>query len=169
MRSLDVDYRCNSGGLSEVRVVMRLRSRGLGRKELVLDFREYEVVRVEDELVVVGTIRDPVNWDFTIRICEDDVPGMTWLVLRRSMVGLLLRSFFRRKKRAHWGQEQAEHVAEGKRRRQIASEGAVERAQVCLQPLAARRSAATTRKATPERTEAAQTTRTAKSSAADAG
>jgi hypothetical protein len=104
---------------------MRLRSRGLGRKELVLDFREYEVVRVEDELVVVGTIRDPVNWDFTIRICEDDVPGMTWLVLRRAMLSLLLRSFFRRKKRDHWGQERAEHLAEGKKRRQTARDSAV--------------------------------------------
>jgi hypothetical protein len=148
---------------------MRLRSRGLGRKELVLDFREYEVVRVEDELVVVGTIRDPVNWDFTIRICEDDVPGMTWLVLRRSMVGLLLRSFFRRKKRDHWGQERAEHLAEGKKRRQTARDSAVERAQVCLQPLATRRSAAMARKGAPERTEAVQAARAAKSSAADAG
>ena len=148
---------------------MRLRSRGLGRKELVLDFREYEVVRVEDELVVVGTIRDPVNWDFTIRICEDDVPGMTWLVLRRSMLGLLLRSLFKRKKRGHWGQAQAEHVAEGKKRHQVARENAEERARVSLQPLAARRSAAVARKAAPERTEAVQPPRAAKTSAADAG
>ena len=74
---------------------MRLKSRGLGRKELVMDFREYEVVREGDELVVVGTIRDPVNWDFTIRVCEDDVVGMTKLILRPSMIRLLLRSLFK--------------------------------------------------------------------------
>jgi len=49
---------------------MRLRSRGLGRKELVMDFREYETIREGDEVVVVGTIRDPVNWDFSIRFCR---------------------------------------------------------------------------------------------------
>jgi len=106
---------------------MRLRSRGLGRKELVMDFREYEVIRDGDEIVIVGTIRDPVNWDFTIRFCEDDVPGMTRLVLRKSMIGLLLRAFFRRKKAHHWGQEHAEHIAEGERRLVIAREKAAER------------------------------------------
>ena len=41
---------------------MRLKSRGLGRKELVMDFREYTTIREDGEAVVVGTIRDPVNW-----------------------------------------------------------------------------------------------------------
>ena len=134
---------------------MRLRSRGLGRKELVLDFREYEVVPVEDELVVVGTIRDPVNWDFTIRICEDDVPGMIRLVLRPSMLGLLLRSLFKRSKRGHWGQEPAEHRAEGRRRLQAARENAAERARVSLQPLGSRPSAVPARVAAADRTETA--------------
>jgi hypothetical protein len=119
---------------------MRLRSRGLGRKELVLDFREYEVVHVDDEAVVVGTIRDPVNWDFTIRICEDDVPGMIRLVLRPSMLGL-----------------------------EAAGEKAAERARISLQPLATRRSATVGRKTAPERTEAAQPARGARRSTADAG
>jgi hypothetical protein len=46
-----------------------------------MDFREYTVVREGDELVVVGTIRDPINWDFTIRMCEDDLAGMLALVV----------------------------------------------------------------------------------------
>ncbi|MBW2241913.1 MAG: hypothetical protein JRH01_07985 [Deltaproteobacteria bacterium] len=148
---------------------MRLRSRGLGRKELVLDFREYEVVRAGDELVVVGTIRDPVNWDFTIRICEDDVPGMTWLVLRRAMVGLLLRAFFRRRKRHHWGDERDEHVAEGKRRRQLAGENADERARISLEPVATRRKAAALRRTAPKTSEPARLSPAKETSAADAG
>jgi hypothetical protein len=63
-----------------------------------MDFREYEVVRQGKELVVVGTVRDPVNWDFTIRICEDDVPGLARLAARRSMLGMLLGSLFKWKK-----------------------------------------------------------------------
>ncbi len=108
---------------------MRLRSRGLGRKELVMDFREYDVIREGDELVIVGAIRDPVNWDFSIRMCEDDVPGFTRLLLRRPLLTLLLRALFRRKKRHHWTQDREEHVAEGKRRHIVASEKAAERLQ----------------------------------------
>jgi hypothetical protein len=117
---------------------MRLRSRGLGRKELVLDFREYAVVRVDDETVVVGTIRDPVSWDFTIRLCEDDVVGTAALLLRWPMLSLLLRGLFKRRKRHHWNQERPEHVAEGRRRRQLLRENAEERARASVTPVAPR-------------------------------
>jgi len=106
---------------------MRLKSRGLGRKELVMDFREYTLIREEGEVVVVGTIRDPVNWDFTIRMCEDDVIGMTKLVLNRHMIWILLRSFFKRRKKHHWSQEWTEHIAEGRERLVNAKEKAAER------------------------------------------
>lgn len=106
---------------------MRLQSRGLGRKELVLDFREYATIREGDEAVIVGTIRDPVNWDFTIRVCEDDVAGMARLILRPAMMGMLLRSMFRRRKNDHWTQEHTDHIAEGKERRISAQERADER------------------------------------------
>jgi hypothetical protein len=110
---------------------MRLKSRGLGRKELVLDFREYTAIREGDEVVIVGAIRDPVNWDFTIRVCEDDVVGMTKLILRPAMIAMLLRSILRsgfgRRKKGHWSQDCAEHIAEGKLRLVAAREKADER------------------------------------------
>jgi hypothetical protein len=106
---------------------MRLKSRGLGRKELVMDFREYAVNHENDEAVIVGTIRDPVNWDFTIRVCEDDVVGMTKLILRPAMLKLLIRSIFRRRKQHHWSQEHPEHIAEGKKRSEAAAIKAAER------------------------------------------
>lgn len=106
---------------------MRLKSRGLGRKELVMDFREYAAIREGNEVILVGMIRDPVNWDFTIRICEDDIVGMTKLILRPAMLGLLLRSLFRRKKHHHWTHEHSEHIAEGKERAVAALEKAAER------------------------------------------
>ena len=113
---------------------MRLKSRGLGRKELVMDFREYTVIREEDEVVVVGTIRDPVNWDFSIRMCEDDVVGMAKLILCRPMIGILLRSFFKRRKNHHWTQERSEHIAEGRERLKSAREKAAERIRAREQP-----------------------------------
>jgi hypothetical protein len=119
---------------------MRLRSRGLGRKELVMDFREYEIVRQDDEIVIVGTIRDPVTWDFTIRICEDDISGTARLLLRRPMLAMLLRGLFKRHKRHHWGRDRAEHLAEGRRRHEATRENAVARARDSVEALAARRS-----------------------------
>jgi hypothetical protein len=117
---------------------MRLRSRGLGRKELVLDFREYAVVREGEEIVVVGTIRDPVNWDFSIRICEDDVAGMLRLASRRATLGLLLRSLFRRRRRHHWSDERAAHLAEGRARLASACVKAEERSRLGREADAAR-------------------------------
>ena len=93
-----------------------------------MDFREYEVVREGDEVVIVGTIRDPVNWDFSIRFCEDDMVGMARFAMTRQTIGLVLRALFKRKRHHHWGQEHSEHVAEGKRRREQAKEKAAERA-----------------------------------------
>jgi len=73
-----------------------MRSRGLGRKELVMDFREYEIARDGDEVVVTGTIREPVNWDFTIRINGDDIPGMLRLGLHRHTLAMAVRWAFHR-------------------------------------------------------------------------
>jgi hypothetical protein len=95
---------------------MRLRSRGLGRKELVMDFREYDAIREGKEIVVVGTIRDPITWDFSIRMCEDDLPGMSKLLLNKAVLGFAMRAFFKPKTKTdhHWTGDRPEHLAQGK-------------------------------------------------------
>jgi len=93
---------------------VRLQSRGLGRKELVMDFREYEVVREGREAVIRGMIREPVRWDFAIRMCEDDLAGLLKVAGRRATIGFLLRSAFRRNKAHHWSGDRDEHVKEAK-------------------------------------------------------
>ena len=70
---------------------MKLRSRGLGRRELLMDFREYDIARDGDDVVVSGTIREPVNWDFAIRISGDDIPGMLRVGLHRHTLSLAAR------------------------------------------------------------------------------
>ena len=107
---------------------MRLKSRGLGRKELVMDFREYEVVREGKEILIVGTIRDPVNWEFSIRLSEDDIPGITRLATRFKMLSMLLRSAFNRKRHHHWSDDQSDHVAGAAARRTASLEKFHERA-----------------------------------------
>jgi hypothetical protein len=79
--------------------------------------------------VVVGTIRDPVNWDFSIRVCEDDVVGLTKLIFRKEMLFLLLRSFFKPRKKNHWTGPFDEHLAEGRTRLRSAEEKALDRIQ----------------------------------------
>jgi len=98
-----------------------------------MDFREYEIVREGDEIVVVGTIRDPVNWDFTIRICEDDLAGLLHLGTHRKFLGLALGSLFKRKPKHHWTHDRDEHIAEGKKRLDAAKENAQERAHAAVQ------------------------------------
>lgn len=70
---------------------MKLRSRGLGRRELLMDFREYEIARDGSDVVISGTIREPVNWDFTIRISGDDIPGMLRVGLHRHTLSMAAR------------------------------------------------------------------------------
>ena len=96
---------------------MKLKSRGLGRKELVMDFREYTVRREGDEIVIMGTIHEPVHWDFSIRMCEDDLAGVVQVATRKTMLRWLLRALFKRKRHAHWSQDRVEHLAEAERRR----------------------------------------------------
>jgi hypothetical protein len=122
---------------------VRLKSRGLGRKELVMDFREYDVVREGNEILVVGTIRDPVNWEFSIRMCEDDIAGVARIAARKSTLALVLRSIFKPKKHHHWNDDRAEHVAGAKARRKAAVEKFAERARAAEEKAnrAAKRSA----------------------------
>ena len=70
---------------------MKIKSKGLGRRELVMDFRDYELRREGDELVVEGTITEPVTWDFSIRMAPSDIPGMLRVGLSAKTFGLGLR------------------------------------------------------------------------------
>lgn len=92
---------------------MRLRSKGLGRREMVMDFREYEVVVEGDELVVVGIIRDPVTWDFSIRFCEDDYPAIFKLAFHPQTLKAVFRGLWRGFKNHHWSKDRVQHQADG--------------------------------------------------------
>ncbi|HVA73849.1 MAG TPA: hypothetical protein VNF71_04735 [Acidimicrobiales bacterium] len=65
-----------------------------------MDFREYEVTREGNDVIVTGTIREPVNWDFTIRMTGDDIPGMLRLGLHRHTLAMAAHWLFRRRSRS---------------------------------------------------------------------
>ena len=81
-----------------------------------MDFREYKAIREGKEIVVVGTIRDPVTWDFSIRLCEDDISGMAKLFMDKSVLSFVTSALFKPQTKTdhHWTQELSEHLAQGK-------------------------------------------------------
>lgn len=80
---------------------MKLKSRGLGRRELIMDFREYEISREGDEIVIAGTIREPVTWDFSIRISEEDIPGLLRVGVNHNTLRMGARWFLHRHPKEH--------------------------------------------------------------------
>jgi hypothetical protein len=81
---------------------MKLCSKGLGRTELEMDFRCYEVVGEKrsngngssgDGVVgVYGTITTPVNWDFRVEFGPEDVPGLIRIALTTPFLKMIFRN-----------------------------------------------------------------------------
>lgn len=61
-----------------------------------MDFREYDISWDDGEVLVTGTIHEPVTWDFSIRISPDDIPGMLRVGLNRATFRLTLDWVLRR-------------------------------------------------------------------------
>jgi hypothetical protein len=55
---------------------MRIWSRGLGKRELVMDLTKCEIAREGDRYILKGTVVEPVNWEFRITMEPEDVPGL---------------------------------------------------------------------------------------------
>ncbi|NNN21496.1 MAG: hypothetical protein HKL80_05780 [Acidimicrobiales bacterium] len=73
---------------------MKLKSKGLGKRELVIDLKECEIRAEHGEILLKGTVKSPVTWEFSIRVGQDDLPGMLRVASRPSMWKLGIRWFF---------------------------------------------------------------------------
>lgn len=104
---------------------MKMWSRGLGRTELKMDCRYYEVVTEEDsnDVYVIGKITDPVNWEFRVTIEPEDIPGMMKIFFTKGVLTLVLKNtykyliylFNRKKYEEEIGQDLNEKVNEAYR------------------------------------------------------
>ncbi len=76
---------------------MKLWSRGLGRTEVSMDFRYYKVVKDPEtgNVCIVGSMRDPVNWEFRVMMEPDDIGGFAKMFLNWSMIWLVITNAFR--------------------------------------------------------------------------
>jgi hypothetical protein len=70
---------------------MWIRSRGLGRRELKMDLREFALERDGPEVVLTGVTHAPVTWETNIRITPEDVGGLLRVALSPKMLGLGVR------------------------------------------------------------------------------
>ncbi len=107
-----------------------------------MDFREYTVTRDGSEILVEGTIREPVRWDFSIRMCEDDLAGIAGVAMSRKTLGFLIRAMFKRKKDSHWSVDRETHLVQVKeaitaRAEAVAKKAAQEEAKKAAQTEAA--------------------------------
>ncbi|MHB8263839.1 MAG: hypothetical protein ACYDGY_08865 [Acidimicrobiales bacterium] len=69
---------------------MKLWSRGLGRRELVMDFTHYAVRRSEDGgIEIFGVTEQPVSWEFRVHIGEEDIPGIVNVALSRPVIRMV--------------------------------------------------------------------------------
>ena len=76
---------------------MKMWSRGLGRTEINMDFRYYQVSKDpgNNDVWVSGTITDPVNWEFRIIITPEDIPGILKLAFSFTMIKLFFLNAYR--------------------------------------------------------------------------
>lgn len=79
---------------------MKLKSRGLGKRELVIDLKDCEIKSENGELVLSGTVQRPVTWEFSIRVSQDDIPGMLKVAMRPKVWKLGFRWFFHLKNKS---------------------------------------------------------------------
>ncbi|MBU2489219.1 MAG: hypothetical protein KKA60_07500 [Proteobacteria bacterium] len=56
---------------------MKLWSRGLGTTEITMDFLNYVVKKdpESENVLIIGQMQDPVNWEFRITMGPEDIPG----------------------------------------------------------------------------------------------
>ena len=76
---------------------MKIRSRGLGRRELLMDLGEFTVEREGGGVVIKGVTHAPITWETTIRVGPEDVGSIIRMAFRRPVLRLGLRWVLRRK------------------------------------------------------------------------
>ena len=69
---------------------MKLWSKGLGSVELEVDFCHYSVVTEDKKTIIKGVTDEPVQWNFTITLGKDDIPGLMNVVFRFRTIRFIL-------------------------------------------------------------------------------
>ena len=74
---------------------MKLWSRGLGRRELIMDFTHYAIRGSEDGgIEIFGVTEQPVSWEFRVHIEQEDIPGLVNVALSKPVRRMVIRRIF---------------------------------------------------------------------------
>lgn len=60
---------------------MRFWSKGLGERELVIDLSKGKLTMEEGKVLMRGTIKEPVAWNYEITLFKEDVRGILRVAL----------------------------------------------------------------------------------------
>ena len=73
---------------------MKMWSRGLGKTELKMDFRYYQVKKDSEtgDVIIFGKITDPVNWEFKITLEPNDIAGFMKVFFHSCVMELSLKN-----------------------------------------------------------------------------
>lgn len=79
---------------------MKMWSQGLGKNELVVDFRHYKVVEEVNkenvrETIIKGITNEPVKWEFLIRMNRDDFSGLMNIVFKPATLFFAMKNIHR--------------------------------------------------------------------------
>ena len=76
---------------------MKVWSRGLGKTELLVDLRYFEARKDanSDNVSIIGTITDPVNWEFKATLEPVDVAGFIKFAFKLCIMKLVLMNIYR--------------------------------------------------------------------------
>lgn len=69
---------------------MRVWSQGLGKRTLDLDLGEGEISREGDDLLIRGLMGEPVWWEYTVRLTEEDIVRVFRLAICRTAVDFVV-------------------------------------------------------------------------------
>ena len=71
---------------------MRVWSKGLGTRELVIDFAKSSITREGDKVLVRGVIQEPIAWNFEITLSKEDVPGLFNVIVSTAVLSHFARN-----------------------------------------------------------------------------
>ncbi len=73
---------------------MKLWSRGLGKTEVYMDFRQYQSLKdpKSENILIIGNMQDPVTWEFKITLQPEDIAGVMKMLFNFSMIKFVIKN-----------------------------------------------------------------------------
>lgn len=73
---------------------MKLWSRGLGKTEIYMDFRQYKTMKDPEtgNILIIGSMQSPVTWEFKVTMQPEDIGGIMKALFSTAMIWFVLKN-----------------------------------------------------------------------------